>query len=219
METKFQTSFIPKKPLMAQETARVHAPTSIFMVIGVFGAAAFMFVAKDFLLKAQEKAKTDLADNEKRFDLPLIEELKKANTKIDVATQLLRNHAAVSEAFRILSALTAEKVRFTSFELLAPDSNPIPNMPSSGNYKIRMKGVADSFNTIAFQSDVFSRSQKYGTNKIIKNPVLSDLVVTEGGAVAFFFSTELVPPDLSYAKTLGGDTEVAAPAVTPTRNP
>lgn len=238
METKFQTSFIPKKPILAQENIHIHSPTSLVMVIGAFlfivsiGAAIFTFVAKAILLKTQEQSKIDLAENEKRFNLPLIEELKKANLKIDLANQLLKNHVAVSEALAIVSGLTAEKVRFSSFDFSAgssDSSNPILNQnlgqtsgqmpgqmpaqssgqavlpsskPTGTTYKIKMKGITDTFNSVAWQSDVFGRSQRYGTNKILKNPVLSDLTVDAAGNINFNFTADVVPSDISYEKSL-----------------
>lgn len=194
-----------------QQTAmgNIHAPTSILMVIGVLvfiasiGTATFTFAAKSYLLKSQETLKVNLAENEKRFNLPLIEELKKANTKIDLANQLLKNHLAASEAFHILAALTAEKIRFVSFEFSATDASASTGAPAvAASYKVKMKGIADSFNSIAFQSDVFSRSQKYGTNKVLRNPILSDLVVDKDNGVNFNFSADLALPDISYEKTI-----------------
>lgn len=206
METKFQTSFIPKKPMTPQNETH-HAPSgaSVLMIIGVLlfvvslAGAGFTFLAKSYLLNVQEGYKKDLADNEKRFNVPLIEELKKASTKIDLAKKLIANHIAVSEALNIIAGLTAEKVYFSSFEFNAPD---IGQPGGGGNYKIKMQGVADSFNSIAFQSDVFGTSEKYGTNKVLKNPILSDLLVDEAGNVKFNFTADITPADVSYDKTL-----------------
>lgn len=222
METKFQTSFIPKKPLISNESTRVHAPTSILMIIGVIvflasiGGAAFTFFAKGYLEKSQESLRVDLAANEKRFNVPLIEELKKANTKIELANQFLKNHVAVSEAFTILSALTVEKVRFSSLSFTASIPTTVAGAPlGAPSFKVQMKGLADSFNSIAFQSDVFSRSAKYGTNKVVKNPILADLTVDTEGLVNFVFSSELSLDDISYIKMLQDD-EIIAGTTTPT---
>jgi hypothetical protein len=209
METKFQTSFIPKKPLIQQGTTAPHGhgATSILMFVATLlflaslGGAGFTFFAKSYLLKVQEQYKVDLAENEKRFNVPLIEELKKFNTKIDLAKQLIQNHIAVSEALTIVSGLTAEKVYFSDFTFLAP-SGFGKNGQSTKAFEVKMRGVADSFNSIAFQSDVFGRSQRYGTNKVIKNPILSDLAVDDKGAVMFNFSGEISLPDISYDKVL-----------------
>lgn len=182
------------------------------MIIGVMaflvslGAAGLGFFGKGYLLKSQESLKVDLAANEQRFNVPLIEELKKVNTKIDIANQLLRNHVAVSESFVIISALVAEKVNFSSFQITSSGASLPGAVPISASYKIQMKGVADSFNSIAFQSDVFSRSAKYGTNKVVKNPVLSDLSVDSGGNVNFLFTSEISLDDISYSKLLSDPT-------------
>ncbi len=204
METKFQTSFIPKKPIV-QDSSAYHAPasTSILMMIALLlftvslGGAVFAFVAEGVLNGIQRKHQEDLAENEKRFNRPLIEDLRKANAKIDFAKQLIQNHSAVSETLNIVAALTAEKVYFTDFTLVAPSKGG----PDT-SYKIAMKGIADGFNSIAFQSDVFGSSSKYGTNKVVKNPILSDLTTDDAGNVRFNFTGEIMPADISYEKVL-----------------
>lgn len=201
METNFQTSFIPKKVAFSQGGGHSRSGASLIMVIASLlfvlsiAGAVFTFIAKTVLIKSQEQLKIDLAESEKRFNVPLITLLTRANAKIDLANQLLKNHISVSEVFNIISNLTIDGVRFSSFEFLAVDKA----------YKINMKGIADSFNSVAFQSDVFGSSQKYGTNKVIKNPVLSDLSVDKDGNVIFNFSAEMAQPDISYERVLASE--------------
>ena len=203
METKFQTSFIPKRPLVSDTTTKVRKSggTSVFMFIGTLifiaslAGAVFSVIWKGVLLQAQESYKVKLVESEKRFNTNLIEELKKANTKIDLGKQLLKNHLAVSEIFGIVSRLTIEGVQFTSFDFSSPAKD-------SEGLKVSMRGVGESFSAIAFQSDVFGQSQKYGNNKILKNPVLSDLNLDAKGNVAFTFSTTINPADIAYDKIL-----------------
>jgi hypothetical protein len=203
METKFQTSFIPKKPVVTTAGGEHHGPsgTSVLMFvamlifIGSIGWAVGATLGVGYYTRQQEDYKINLAENEKQFKTPLIEELSRANTKIDLAKQLIKNHVAVSEALTIIAALTAEKVKFTDFEFSADAKN-------ASSYRIKMRGLADSFNSIAFQSDVFGKSLKYGTNKVVKNPILSDLTVDTNGDVKFNFSAELAAPDISYENVL-----------------
>jgi hypothetical protein len=204
METKFQTSFIPKKPLVSDSkvTNTVHhGSVSLVMVIGTIlfiaslGGAVYSVVWKQVLIKAQEKYKAELVESEKRFNVALIESLKKVDTKIDVSTLLLNKHLSVSEIFPILNKLTIESVRFNSFEFDKVSGE-------SSDIKITMKGVARNYNSIAFQSDVFGSSQLYGNNKVIKNPIVSDLVEDDNGEVSFSFTGTLNPADLSYEKIL-----------------
>lgn len=214
MDTKFQTSFIPKKPiLMDQKVVHHGSTTSIFMFISVLvfifsiAGAVFSLIWKDVLIKQQTQYAIDLKKAESRFDIATIEKLKKASVKIETATQLLKNHLAVSEIFNIISLLTADGIRFTSFEFSPSTvSNDPNNTESSNGIKISMKGVGSSFSAIAWQSDVFGKSAKFGTNKVVKNPILTDLQLDPlTGNVAFSFTAEINPEDLNYEKQIVGE--------------
>jgi hypothetical protein len=208
METNFQTSFIPKKPVASQVNVRHHTSVSIFMILATFlfiisiGMAGFTFFAKSILLRSQEQAKIELKANEDKYNLPLIEDLKKVNAKIDLANQLLKNHIAVSEVFDIISKLTIEGVRFSDFEFSEPIASGIPAASNVPVYTITMRGIANNYNSVAFQSDVFGSSQRYGTNKVLRNPILSNLSVDESGNVVFDFTAEIVQSDISYENVL-----------------
>ncbi len=202
METKFQTSFIPKRPIVTEQSAHVGGPSvSLFMLISVIlfivslAGAGFVLFWKNHLAAQQIEFQNTLTANEQQFNPDLIEKLGKINTKIDLAKQLLTNHLAVSETFNIVAQLTAEHVRFDSLDFSAPKS-------PKDQIIITMKGEGVSFNDIAFQSDVFGKSVQYGTNKVIINPILSDLGLNTNGNVSFTFTTNLDPKDILYTKVL-----------------
>lgn len=204
MDAKFQTSFIPKRPLTAPTIAPHHGGMSIFMVLSVvlfivsIAGGGLAIGWKNFLQKQQNDYKTTLERSRNQFNPELIEQLKKANTKIDLSKQLLKNHLAVSGVFDIIARLTAENIRFNSLDFSAP----IGSSPTAKDgVRVTMRGVGTSFSAIAFQSDVFGQSAKYGKNKLLKNPVLSDLAVDQNGNVAFSFTATLNSDDLSYIKT------------------
>ena len=207
METKFQTSFIPKRTLVSdQKIISVKSGTSIIMLISTIlfiisvAGAVFSVIYTNIITKNQESYKARLIDSEKRFNITLIEDLKKANTKIDLSKQLLKKHISTPEIFSILSELTTENVRFSSF------SFSLPTKDNEG-IKIALSGIAKDFYTIAFQSDVFGSSEKFGKNKILKNPVVSDVSELENGSVRFSFSATINPEDLLYSKILAGNIE------------
>ena len=202
MDTQFQTSFIPKKPiLMDQKIIKHSGGTSVFMFVSVLifiasvAGAVFSVIWKDVLIKQQDAYRVELKKAESRFDVALIEKLKKVNSKIDLGNQLLKKHLAVSEIFPIINALTIEGVRFTSFDFGSGASD-------ADGIKITMKGEGSNFSSIAYQSDVFGQSDKFGKNKVLKNPILSDLVVDIKGNVGFTFTATLNPADLSYENSL-----------------
>lgn len=206
METKFQTSFIPKRPLVVDSTKNVPIKShgggmSVMMIISVIlflaslGGAVASVVWIGVLNKAQDTYEEQLKDSEKRFNISLIEDLKKFSTKIEISKQLFQKHLSVSEIFPIINELTIETVKFDSFEFLAPDNN-------SESVQISMQGVAKNYNSISFQSDVFGSSDKFGKNKVIKNPVVADLEEDEDGQINFSFSGLLSAKDLLYEKTM-----------------
>jgi len=213
MDTKFQTSFIPKKPiLMDQKTPHHSGGTSVLMFISVIifiisiAGAGFSVLWKDILLKQQQEYIKNLKEAENRFDLDTIKKLKVASIKIDTATALLKNHLAVSELFEIISSLTTDGIRFTSFEFSPAVAS---TEGSSGGVNITMKGVGNSFGAIAWQSDVFGKSSKFGTNKVVKNPILTDLQLDPtNGTVGFSFTASIDRSDINYEKILVGDNPV-----------
>ncbi len=210
METKFQTSFIPKKPLTTDGSSKVipsHSSggTSIFMIIGVLvfiasvAGAVFSVVWKGVLINSQKQYKISLARNKESFNISLIEDLKKASAKLDLTRNLVKSHASVSEVFNIIGALTIEGVRFDNLSY----DGPTGNGESGTLAKVSLKGVAKGYSSIAFQSDVFGKSSQLGTNKVIKNPLLSDMSLDQNGNVAFNFSANIDPQLFTYEKVHG----------------
>ncbi len=202
METKFQTSFIPKKPLVSdQRIVAVRTGTSILMVIATLlflisvAGAVFSVVWTNVLNKDQENYRKQLAGMESKFPIADIENLRKFNKKIDISKQLLKSHLAVEEIFAILSELTIEDVRFNSFSFSAP-------LKDGDGVTVTLSGVAKNFYAIAFQSDVFGTSDKYGKNKILKNPIISSVAEQENGTINFGFTATLNPDDLRFAKLM-----------------
>lgn len=218
MDTKFQTSFIPKKPIISDPNISIRRSgggTSVFMFVGIIifvlslAGIGFTIAWKQILLKKQLSLQTELKAKEASFNEPLIDQLKKANTKIDLGSQLLKKHLAVSGLFDIVSQLTIQGVRFTSFEFSSADTsktsgnsaNSSSGAPASDGIKVTMRGVGNNFSSIAYQSDVLGESEKFGTKKIIKNPIISDLVVDATGKVEFTFTGYVNPDDLLYTKS------------------
>lgn len=207
MDTKFQTSFIPKKPLLAdQKPAKHRGGVSVFMFVSIIvfvlsvSGAVYSFLWKRVLMASQENYRTELKKAEERFNPSLIEELRRVNTKLDLTKVMLKNHLAVSEVFSIISRLTIEGVRFESFDF--------SQSPKDGaEVKVYMKGVGNSFSAIAFQSDVFGDSEKYAGSKVLKNPILSDLVLNSDGNVSFTFTAMIDPLTISYEKILTTSTQ------------
>ena len=211
METKFQTSFIPKKPIVSVGSAgtnfapqrKTHSNISIFFNIGILlfivsiGMTIGVFAWKSVTLSSQENLKKQLAQRQSQFQPDLIEELKRTNVKIDIAKKLMSNHLALSNVFAFISHLTAERIRFSSLELSAPGGQ-------SNDIRITMKGVGADLSAVAFQSDVLGQLDKYGLRRIVKNPTLANPALDTTGMVSFDFSAAIDPATVQYANTITG---------------
>ena len=201
METKFQTSFIPKKPIVTQQTVKVHSSINIFLIIGVLAflasvsGAGFVVFWKSYLLDTQNKYQVNLQKNESQFNPELISSLQRFGQKITLANQLIKNHLEVTRVFPIIAGITAESVQYNTFSYDAPS-------PTSPNAKIALTGKAANFSTIVFQAGVLNNTKMYGTNKEVKNAVLSGLALSDKGSVGFSLTGELSPSYLLYSDAL-----------------
>ena len=215
METKFQTSFIPKKPLPSAAGGvatlgvlppRKHHSMSLFLDIAIllfivsFAAAGGTYLWKSILISSQESYKQQLAERQRQFNPELIEELQRVNVKIDAAGQVLSRHIVLSNVFDIISRLTIENVRFVNLDL------SIPTVTQGSGIKVALSGYGTNLSTVAFQSDVLGQLQQYGLSKIVKDPVLSDPSLEANGLVSFRFSALIDPATLSYQKSVSGTT-------------
>jgi hypothetical protein len=220
METRFQTSFIPKKPT-ASAIGGVSAPkhahgASIFMTIATvlfilsLVAAGAVYAWDRYLQSAQNAYKVTLSTREQQFNIDLIEQLKGEKVKIDLARQLLNNHLALSQIFGIIGSLTAENVRFMSMDLTAGKA-------SSDGIKVDLEGYGTSFAAVAFQSDVLNQLDQYGLRNVVKNPVLSNPTVGSNNAVSFGFSATIDPSGLSYEGSVSPSSPSTGGATTTTQ--
>jgi hypothetical protein len=204
METKFQTSFIPKKPIASPigavpTPARAKASGSLYMtlatllfIISLLGAGG-VYAYQQYLTNALQSYKDDLATREKQFNTSLIQELKAEEVKLTLAHNLLNTHLALSQIFDIVGRFTIEKVRFMSLDLAMPTGQ-------DDGIKLSLQGYGTSLTAVAFQSKVFNQLSQYGLGQVVKNPILSNPTIGNNGSVAFGFTATIDPSTLSYEK-------------------
>jgi hypothetical protein len=221
METKFQTSFIPKKSQVQMGGAvapKVHHSTSLFMLVGGFlfllslAAAGGAYVYKNILISDQASYKQQLADREKKFNVTLIEDLKRADTRIDLTTNLLAKHLALSQIFDVIGKITTDRVRFTTLDIVNGQAKGVDEV------KIKMKGYGTSLPVVAWQSDVLGQLEQYGVRNVVKNPILSDPSDDGKGKVAFDLSADIDPKTLTYSRMVKGDAQADTSGATSPTN-
>lgn len=205
METKFQTSFIPKRPLIPNNginpTATPRRGGSLFMIIAVILFVASLAVGggsyfyKSYVESAQLDYKAQLTQRERQFNPNRIEDLKRQNVKLDTAKQLLAEHVAVSQIFDVIGRFTIDNVRFTSMDVAL-------DLQKKSDATINLKGYGTSLSAVAWQSDVLGKLERYGLRNIVKNPILSDPALDSNGLVAFSLSATVDRNSLLYDRTL-----------------
>lgn len=179
MEPKFQTSFIPKAPIISGSSSFSGAPKVSINILGTFvvlffilsvlmGAGVFGFT---YYLKSQiessnialSKAKEAFTSSENEKILLVSNQLKSINT-------LLAQHKVVSPLFAVLEKETLPTVRLTSF-MFTRDS-------ISGNISVQIKVQAQSYASLAQQSKLFLASQAF-TSIDFSGVTLTDTGIVE----------------------------------------
>jgi hypothetical protein len=204
MDPVVPTSFIPKKPLVENRGG-----TGLLMLIAVLIfvvsllAAGGAFLYGQYLNRAIADKDSSLKKAEGAFDTSSIRDLERLDIRLSEGRTLIQNHLAPSGVFTFLSASTLERVQFTSMTLdIAPD----------GNAKLGLTGVADSFSSLALQSDQFSAA------KVLRDVVFSDIATNATGHVTFTVTADIDPSLLSYARQNGaGVSDASAPGPTATQ--
>ena len=193
MDPQVQASFIPKKPLTQERGSRGGFSGLIFLVallifITSIVAAGAAFLYQGYLQTSLNSKKDSLDKYQAAFDLPTIQALVRFDSRINEAKAVLAKHVAPSGIFYFLSQQTLVNVQLRDFSYtLGPD----------GSVAIQMSGVADSFSTVALQSDQF------GASKALKDVVFSGIAVETGGKVSFHVAATVDPSLVLYSKSLG----------------
>lgn len=194
MEQNFQTSFIPKKPLV-EEKVVTSRPIGFFTIIAIFiffsvalASGGFYFY-KQYLTKQVDSMTKQLDIVKNRFEPSQIARLQELSKRLDGATSVLSKHVAISPIFQSLQDLTLKTIRYTKFSYSTED------MPNS-KIKVKMTGQAVGYRSIALQSDLFSK------NKDIIDPVFSNLSLDNKGNVVFDLEFSVAPSFVNYEKLI-----------------
>jgi len=169
----------------------------LLFVLSLVGAGGTF--AYHGLLKSQISSKDqDLKNAEGEFEPAAIESLIRLDKRLTHTSDLLQKHLSPSAVFDFLSTITLEKVQFTSFSF---DSG------TAGGATIKLSGVGDSFSTVALQSDQF------GSTRLLKDVIFSDVAIGQSGRVTFSVSAVLDPSLYIYSRV--GTNSAAIPNQAP----
>ena len=194
MEQNFQTSFIPKKPMIEERTI-ASRPISFLTVVSVvifftviIATGALYFYDK-VLAKNITKMENDLNLAKNRFEPSKIIQLQVLDKRLRASSEILSKHIAISPIFEALQSITLKTVSYTKFSYDFDDSK-------NAKIKVKMNGVAVGYRSVAFQSDLFAK------NKYLIDPVFSNLLLDDKGNVLFDLEFSVDPTFVDYKKML-----------------
>jgi hypothetical protein len=201
MDPQVSGSFIPKKSLAPEARAKgsvygFFVLVSLFLCVSSLVAAGASFAYIRYLNSALATKSHFLALAQASYDPGSIQDLIRLDTRLNQAKSLLNKHIAPSAIFDFLSQETLEKVQFKGFSFDFKDETAAI---------IKLDGQADTFSSLALQSD------RFGGSKVLKNVIFSSIVVdSETKKVTFSVSATLDPSLISFLKNSNQDSNTAS---------
>ncbi len=190
MENTFQTSFIPKKPIVSSASDK--APRSLFSLVATFllvlsiVLSGGLFGYKLFLTKQKESLSASLNIARDSFEKDTIDELSLFDKRTEAAKQILSNHLVMTPMFTLLGDITIPSVQYTSFHQQATDKG----------FLVTIEGVARDYRSIALQADEFNSTKGLA----FQNVLFSNLEKDKNNNILFNLKFNVDPSLLSYEK-------------------
>jgi len=202
MDPTIPTSFIPKRPVTSEplqssstsgRSRSVGLLTFITVIIALATAVSFggVYLYEQRLASQKTTLQEDINTARDGIGTEFVTDMQRLNARITGVQQLLNSHIVVSPIFTALQEHTLRSIQYSQFTYdIGVDTvtkKPVVN--------VDLTGTARSYSTIALQSDAYSQ------NKLIKNPVFSNLTVDDKtGRVEFKLAFTVAIEDLSYQK-------------------
>jgi hypothetical protein len=197
MEPNFQTSFIPKKPMVTERVVSARSISfftviSLFILFTVLLATGGLYFYKGIVTKNIVQMENDLNLAKNRFTPSKITELQVLDKRLNAASEILSHHIAITPIFQALSAITMKTVRYNNFSYNFGDAK-------DAKVTIKMNGQAVGYRSVALQSDLFTTRDE-GKNFI--DPIFSNLTLDEKGNVLFDLEFSVDPSFVDYKQML-----------------
>ncbi len=191
MDPQAPASFIPKKSFTPGPSHGEGAGLLFLIALLIFivslVAAGLVFGYEQYLNQSIANKSAVLQKDQSAIDLSSINDLVRMDNRILQAKILLAGHVAPSALFDFLSQQTLLNVQFTSFNY---------QLQPNGSALVTLQGIADSFSTLALQSDQF------GSSNMLKNIIFSNINTNTSGQVVFTLSTNVSQALLLYSNKL-----------------
>ena len=192
MENSFQTSFIPKKPIIESgavsrnrsSSVSLFSVLSVIILIITVGAAGGLFFYNKYLSNQIDLLSASIVKAQGNFDQDTITELGLYNKRYSAASSVLNGHIILSPIFKLIASVTIPTVQYTRFNENTGDNT----------VDVRMSGIARDYRSVALQADVFNSEKA----RFFKNVVFSNINRDKSGSVFFDIAFSIDKSILSY---------------------
>lgn len=190
------SSFIPEKPTggsgRKSRSGSFLSGNILLILAGIIFTVSILGAIGVFLYQQYSDSQLDEVRNQlerarNAFEPELIRELQRLDTRIDVASDLLEGHVALTPFFDELESATLETVQFTDFSFSQNEEDGV---------RVSMQGAANGYASVALQSDTF------GDNENFQNPIFSNFQTDENGDVTFDVIMNLDESLVLYSNTV-----------------
>jgi len=194
MEQNFQTSFIPKRPVVPESSSRTHSVSLVSLIailafVTMLLATSGLFLYQKSLARGIGEMDANLIAAKNRFEPARLVELERLDRRLTAAREVLGKHISVSPIFQALGGITMKTVRYTRFEYsLGTVEKP--------EIHVKLSGMAVGYRAVALQSDLFAK------NKNFIEPVFSNLNLDENGNVLFDLNFTVDPAFVNYGQMI-----------------
>jgi hypothetical protein len=196
VQTKFTTSFIPKKPIETVAKGGVITnsgpgiltiiSTTIFVVTLIAYGGFYLYkIQREAFIKEQI---TQLESAKNLFQEELVKNASRLDDRINGVMSLLDAHTSPSQVFGLLEKFTLKTVKFNNLNY---------STQADGSIKLTGSGLARGYESIILQSD------KYGESTYLRDVLFSGLQTNPQGQVTFNFQATLEAKAVNYKASLG----------------
>lgn len=192
MENSFQTSFIPKKPVISNNT--VKTPRSLLLIILSFLlivsvlASIGLFLYKNYLTKQKETFSSQLSVVRETFEKDTIDQLALFDNRTKSAKQILEDHLVLSPLFKLIGEITIPAIQYTSFS----------HQSDENNFEVQINGLAKDYRSIALQANMFNSEKSHS----FANVLFYNLTKDKNNNITFSLKFNVKPSLLSYQNSI-----------------
>lgn len=206
MDTKFQSSFIPKSSVMGR--GAIHEKSSVFgtlsviiFVISLLGTGG-IFAYKKMMESSISNLQSELAAAEAAVDKAKIDELANFDNRIKSLEDILTGHVTISSYLDLLGDNMIKNLSFSSFNYSALDSEK----PITATFV----GVAPSYRAIAQEEAILL------ANPNVLSVKFADFALNKSGGVGFKLEADFKGNEFKWSSIVADKVTVPGAAATST---